>query len=318
VKLFLLFFTQIALTMFMLSPISASQYPDKPVKIVIGYPPGGGTDVLGRYIFSKIAERTGKTIIIENLSGATGIIGTRHVSSSDPDGYTLLLGHISPNAINPGDFFLPRSPPDWNVLPVARIATAPSLLLVRPETKIRTLIDFKKWLRSNPDTFYGSDGIGSLAHLQMVNLLAGRTRDPIHIPYKGGAPALQAIMSNDIPIMFSPLPVALGLMSSDKFTIIAQTGEKRSAILSNLPTMAEQGEPDFVAVLWWGLFSPVGVSTDIRKYWEIELSKTLSQPDVIEWLNKYGYTAAFLSSSVFTQYVESEKMKWVSVIKNIH
>lgn len=312
----LIFFS---LLLFVFLPLNAfaGQYPEKPVKIVIGYSPGGGTDIVGRYIFSKIAEQSGKIIIIENIPGATGVIGTRKVASAEPDGYTLLVGHISPNSINPGDFLSPPAPPDWDLSPISRIAISPSLLLVNPATNIKSLDDFKRWIDKNPNIIYGSDGVGSLAHLQMVSLLGDKEKSSIHVPYKGGAPALQAMLSGDIPIMFSPLPVAYEYISLGKFAVIAQTGEKRSLLLSNIPTLVEQKMQNSANVLWWGLFSPVGVSDDIKEYWEKSLFEVLSRPEVIKWLTQHGYTPAFLSRLVFEEYVKEENKKWSSVIKTI-
>lgn len=263
-------------------------YPTRPIRVVIPYPPGGGSDIVGRYILQKLIDETGWVITIENISGATGMIGTRKVSMSPNDGYTLLFGHIAPNAINPGDFLNPPVPADWNLVPIARVATAPLVLLSRKNTNIRTIDDFNKWIQ-NRDVVYGSDGIGSLAHLQMFSVLNGKAKTLTHIPYKGGAPALQGFISGDVPIIYSPLPVMLGFSGSGLFNIVKQ--ENNSS-------------------LWWGLFGPAKIPPAIIKIWDKKLKDILEDPETIIWLSKYGYNMGYMNPVVFNKFVTEETRRW--------
>lgn len=296
--------------------IATAQYPTRTITVIVPYPPGGGTDIVGRYIFTKMKERLGWHIIIDNKSGATGVVGTRAASSAPNDGYTLLLGHIAPNAINPGDFMAPVQPVDWALVPVGRIATAPAVLLARKETGIKTLADFHAWVRNNP-VVYGSDGIGSLAHLQMFSLLDfSRVLDPVHIPYKGGAPALHGLMTGDVPILISPVPVAIGFLNSGYFNVIAQTGDVRLSVLPVVPTLGEQGSP-FTSHLWWGMYAPVGTPKDIIERWSYALREVLKQPEVIAWLAERGYTPAWQSPSDFGKFADEETRRWKQIVNKI-
>lgn len=300
-----------------LFPAQAAEYPTRPITVIVPYPPGGGTDIVGRYIFAKMRERLGWHIIIDNKSGATGVVGTRAASNANPDGYTLLLGHIAPNAINPGDFTSPATPADWKLVSVGRIVTAPAVLLARKDTGIKTLADFHAWVHNN-SVVYGSDGVGSLAHLQMFSLLDfSRVRDPVHIPYKGGAPALHGLITGDVPILISPVPVAIGFLNSGHFNVIAQTGDTRLSILPVVPTLGEQGTP-FTSHLWWGMFAPVGTPRQIIVAWSKALKDVLADPEVIAWLGEHGYTAAWQRPVDFELFVQAEQLRWKSVVDRVN
>lgn len=295
--------------------VSAQGYPDRPVRMVIPYATGGGTDILMRYLMQKVEAHENWRVLIDNRAGATGVIGAREVSRSKPDGYTLLAGHIAPNAINPGDFVQPRFAPDWPLSEVALAAEAPSLLLVQNELAVTSVAGLKKWLRAEKNPTYGSDGAGSLAHLQMELLMGmpGMT----HIAYKGGGPAIQGFMSREVPVIFSPAPVAMPHVAGGKFRVIAQTGSSRLATLPNIPTMVESGEKEFSAPLWWGLFAPVGMPEDIARRWNAAVSKALADAAVNKWLGDQGYSARPMAIREFSAYVAREVERWTRVSAGI-
>lgn len=293
----------------------AQTYPDRPVRMIIPYATGGGTDILMRYLMMKVEANEGWRVLIENRAGATGVIGAREVAKAKPDGFTMLAGHIAPNAINPGDFVQPKFAPDWPLAEVALAAEAPSLLLVQNELPVTNVGGLKKWLRSEKAPVYGSDGAGSLAHLQMELLMnmPGMT----HIAYKGGGPAIQGFMSKEVPVLFSPAPVAIPHIAGGKFRVIAQTGSSRLATLPNIPTMVESGEKEFSAPLWWGVFAPVGASEDIAKRWNTAVNKALADAAVIKWLGEQGYSARPMGIKEFNTYVTREVDRWTKVSANI-
>jgi len=306
----------LALTAATLPAAAQTSYPDRPIRIVIPYAAGGGTDILMRYLMQRVEVNEQFRIIIDNRPGATGAIGAREVARARPDGYTLLAGHIAPNAINPGDFTDPRFAPDWPLTEVAMAAEAPSLLLVQGDLGISNVGGLKKWLREQKNPTYGSDGLGSLAHLQMEFLMGGFAMT--HVPYKGGGPAIQGFITSEVPILFSPAPVAMGFLSSAKVRAIAQTGATRLTTLPNIPTMVEAGEKDFSAPLWWGLFAPVGTPDDLKQRWNTATNRALAEPTVIKWLGEQGYTPRPMSVNDFRAYVEREVKRWAKVVANIN
>jgi tripartite-type tricarboxylate transporter receptor subunit TctC len=288
----------------------ARGYPSKTVRVVVPYPPAGGTDILMRKVIEQVHKNTGWNVIIENVGGATGMIGARQVSASIPDGYTLLAGHVAPNGINPGDFLDPKQPADWKLDAVAMVAVAPSLLLVRPELNIKSVREFKLFLQTYPDTAFGSDGVGSLAHLQMELLRRDVAPNGLHVPYKGGGPALMGLMAGDVPMLFSPAPVALAHADSARFVVLAHTGATRMERLPLVPTMIESGEPTFDAPLWWGLFAPTGTPAGVVKLWHQAITDALADPEMRLWLLKSGYSERPMSVEQFAQFVTDEQRRW--------
>jgi len=295
--------------------VFAQAYPDRPVRMIIPYATGGGTDILMRYLVMKIEANESWRVLIDNRPGATGVIGAREVSRAKPDGYTLLAGHIAPNAINPGDFVQPKFAPDWPLSEIALAAEAPSLLLVQNDLAVTNVAGLKKLLRAEKSPVYGSDGAGSLAHLQMELLmnLPGMT----HIAYKGGGPAIQGFMSKEVPVLFSPAPVAIPHIAGGKFRVIAQTGSTRLSSLPNIPTMVESGEKDFSAPLWWGVLAPVGTPEDIARRWNAAVNKTLADAAVNKWLGEQGYSARPMGIKEFSGYVARDVERWTKVSANI-
>jgi tripartite-type tricarboxylate transporter receptor subunit TctC len=259
-----------------------------------------------RRVVEQVHKQTRWNIIIENVGGATGMIGARQVSGSAPDGYVLLAGHVAPNGINPGDFLEPKQPADWKLAPVAMVAVAPSLLLVRPELNIKSVRELKAWLKLNPDSPFGSDGVGSLAHLQAELFRHGG----LHVPYKGGGPALMGLLSGDVPMLFSPAPVALAHVDSGRFVVLAHTGIARMERLPSVPTMIESGEPGFDAPLWWGLFAPVGTPPGIIRVWHQAIADAMSDQEMKAWMLKSGYSDRPMSVTQFTQFVADEQIRW--------
>jgi tripartite-type tricarboxylate transporter receptor subunit TctC len=298
-------------------PASAQgTYPDRPVRMIIPYAAGGGTDILMRYLMQRVETNEQFRILIENRPGATGALGAREVARATPNGYTLLAGHITPNAINPGDFTEPKFAPDWPLVEVAMAAEAPALLLVQEDLGITSVGGLKKWLREQKNPSYGSDGLGSLAHLQMEFLMGGAPLT--HIPYKGGGPAIQGFITREVPVLFSPAPVAISFISTGRFRTIAQTGPTRLSTLPNIPTMVEAGEKEFSAPLWWGLFAPVGTSDDLRQRWNTATNRALAEPSVVKWLGEQGYTPRPMGVNEFRDYVDREVRRWTKVVAGIN
>lgn len=291
-------------------------YPDKPVRLIIAYPPGGGTDIVGRYLQAKLSQRLGWKIVIDNRGGATGMIGTAEADKAPPDGYTMLLGHIAPNAINPGAFLDPPQYPEYRLEPVAMVAVAPSLLIVDPEkVPARRLPELRAWIITQPKFTYASDGFGSLAHLQMQWLIGHK--EAVHVPYKGGGPALQGVLTGDAPILFSPAPVSMSWVKSGRLLAIAQTTVRRAPALPDVPTMIEAGYGDFAAPLWWAIYAPHGTPAEVVETWNREVNATLADPEVKKWYEEQGYSPMPMSVAEFARFHEAERRKWAAMVAKV-
>ena len=285
------------------SNFSNAEYPNRPIQLVVAYPVGGGTDILARYFEARL----GWPIVVDNKPGATGMIGTDYAAKAQADGYTMLLGHITPNAIDPGRYTDSDVKTNWNLDAVVLIAMAPSVLIVSQKVTVSNVTELKKWLLKN-DATYASDGVGSLAHLQMNWFLNGHI--VVHSPYKGGAPALVSLLTEETQFLFSPLPVSLSMIQSGKVKPIAQTSATRSIALPNVPTMIESGEIGFNAPLWWGIFAPKGTPPAILDVWNKKVNDLLKEPETKQWLKEHGYDVKIMSRIQFDIYVEQEKKKW--------
>lgn len=254
----------------------------QPVKVIVAYPVGGGTDIIARYLESKLDGK----IYIDNKAGASGMIGTDIAAKSAPDGKTLLMGHVTPNAINVGAYMTPPMNVNWNLDAVVMVASAKEVLIVNPAFAPNTLEELKAYASKNTIT-YASDGIGSVADLLMGQLLKGY--DAIHVPYKGGAPALQSVLINETSIAYSPEPVARAWIGTPKIKVIPTTT---------------------IDQLWWGLFAPKGTSAEVLDYWHGEITKILKEPSTKDWLKAQGYNLKLMSRKQFADFVVQEQDKY--------
>lgn len=257
----------------------------QPVKVIVAYPVGGGTDIIARHIESKLDNK----IFIENKAGASGMIGTDIAAKSAPDGKTLLMGHVTPNAINVGAYMEPPTSVNWTMEPVVLVATAKEILIANPAFPPNTLDELKAYAKKNVVT-YASDGMGSVAHLLMAELLAGF--ETVHVPYKGGAPALQSVLVNETRIAYSPEPVAKSWMNSNKVKVIPTTTTDQ---------------------LWWGLFAPKGTSPEILDHWHATITAILKDPSTQEWMKAQGYNVRLMSRKQFAEFVVREQEKYKAI-----
>lgn len=257
----------------------------QPVKVIVAYPVGGGTDIIARHIESKLDNK----IFIENKAGASGMIGTDIAARSAPDGKTLLMGHVTPNAINVGAYMEPPTSVNWTMEPVVLVATAKEILIANPAFPPNTLDELKAYAKKNVVT-YASDGMGSVAHLLMAELLAGY--ETVHVPYKGGGPALQSVLVNETRIAYSPEPVAKSWMNSSKVKVIPTTTTDQ---------------------LWWGLFAPKGTSPEILDYWHATITAILKDPSTQEWMKAQGYNVRLMSRKQFAEFVVREQEKYKAI-----
>jgi tripartite-type tricarboxylate transporter receptor subunit TctC len=300
----------------MLMPFAASaaQYPDKPIRMLVGFAPGGGTDTTARAMANKLGERLGQQIIVDNRPGAAGNIATEITSRANPDGYTILMGTIAALAINPSLYKKLPFDPLKDVLPVTRAVDSTNVLVLHPSVPAKTVKELIALAKSKPLNG-GSSGVGGAGHLalELFNLQAGTKI--VHVPYKGGGPAMVDLLAGNINLIFATAASAVGHIKSGKIKALAVTTAKRSGLVPDLPTVAEAGLKGFEANNWYGVLVPAGTPRPIINRLNKEITAVLNMADIKEFLFKQGLDVAPSTPEDFGAYIRSEKAQWEKVIK---
>lgn len=293
----------------------ASDYPSRPVTVVVGYPPGGATDIIARLIANKLSESMGKTFIVENKAGAGSNIGTDRVVRADPDGYTLLVETIA-NAINMSVYKNLNYNTQKDLSPIVQFMFSPSVLVVTPSLPAKNLKELIALAKAEPGKLtYASSGIGSSPHLggEMLKLRAGI--NVLHIPYKGAAPAMMDVIAGTVSMGFMTSLGAMPQIQRGELRPIAVATSRRLPDLPNVPTMQEAGLPDFEVVSWNGLAAPAGTPDAIIQKLNHAVNAILKMPDVKEKLVGLGAEPVGGTSAQFTRYIDAETAKWAEVVK---
>jgi tripartite-type tricarboxylate transporter receptor subunit TctC len=296
---------------------SAQAYPSKPVRMIVPWPPGGGTDIVARTVAHKMSEIMGQQVFIDNRPGAAAIIGTEAASKADPDGYTLLMGNLGPNAANAALY--KKLPYDVvrDFVPISLVATAPYIMVVHPSVKANSVKEFIALAKNNPGKLnFGTGGIGSPPHLatELFLMLSGIKME--HIPYKGGAAHTTALVAGQVQLTLnSPLEV-LPHARNGRLRALAITTAQRSDIAPELPTLAEAGVPGYEFLVWWGLFAPAGTPGDLAAKLHGHTVAALNAPEVRERLIKLGANVVGSTPEEFGAYIKSEVEKWTKVVQD--
>lgn len=298
-----------------ISPAFAQDYPNKPIKLVVPFAPGGVTDTSGRIIAEALSKRLGQTVIVENQAGASGNIGTTRVAQSAPDGYTLLLGFDGTMAINP-HVFAKTGFEAKDFAPITKIGDATLILVAHPSVPakdLQSLIAYSK--RVNGGLSYGTSGNGGTPHLagEMLKIRSGAALT--HIPYKGGGQALQDVLGGQILLVYTAIAGAAPMVKSGRVNAIAVSSAKRDAALPNVPTMKESGYPDMVVDSWVALLAPAKTPTAIIEKLQRETAAALAQPDVRERLLGLGITPVGNTSEEFGAQWRADLAKFEVVVK---
>ena len=295
---------------------AADVYPSRPIRFVVAFPPGGGTDIIARSIAQKLSERLAQQVVVDNRPGAGGNIGTDVVAKSAPDGYTLLMGSAGPLAINASLFKTMPFDPIRDLAPVTLAASTPNVLVVHPSLKATTLKELIALARARPGEInFASSGYGTPAHLagELFNSMAGVKL--VHVPYKGASPALADLLGGQVQIMFSTMPPALPHVRDGKLRALAVTSAKRSPAAPELPTVDEAGLPGFEANTWHGVVLPAGAPPSIITRLNHEIVAILHLPEVMERLSSQGAEALGSTPEEFAAYIRSETAKWAKVVR---
>jgi tripartite-type tricarboxylate transporter receptor subunit TctC len=301
---------------FPLAPAWCETFPNHPAKIVVPFPPGGPLDVIGRAIAQKLTETWGQAVIVENKPGAGGNIGADYVAKSPPDGYTVVMGALSTHAVNPSLY--PKMPYDAlrDFAPITLVAVTPNVLVVNASLPVKSVKELIAYAKANPGKLsFGSGSNGSAGHLAGELFKAETGTELVHIPYKGGAPAMQGLLAGDTQLMFDNLANSLPQVKAGKLVALAVTTGKRSALVPELPTMTESGLPGFDISTWFGLLAPAGTPREIIAKWNEDVVRILKSPDMKERLAAQGAEAAPDTPAEFSDFIAGELARYKRIVQ---
>ena len=293
---------------------AAETFPSKPLRLIVPYPPGGSNDLLARYIGAKLTERVGEQVIIDNRGGANGIIGTELAAQATPDGYNLLIVSIS-FTMNAAVRKLPYDiVKDFDL--IATVGRSPNSVVVNPGWGVKTVKELVSRAKAKPGSIiYASTGVGGFNHFGGELFKKATGVDLIHVPYKGGGPAMIDVMSGQVPMMFSSLTQVLPHLRTGKLNIIAIGAKERSKVVPEVPTMVESGYPDYEMYVWWGFAAPQGVPQPIMQELRKAFSGVLNDPATKKRLAVEAADPLNLSPAEFGKMIQDELTKWTEVAK---
>jgi tripartite-type tricarboxylate transporter receptor subunit TctC len=295
---------------------AAQSYPVKPLRMIVPYPPGGGTDTFARTLGAKLTETLGQQIVMENRPGAGGVIGADAAAKAAPDGYTLLIGQTSNLAINPNLMKKLPYDPIKDFAPVSLIAGSPSVLVVHPSLPVRTVKDLVALAKAKPGAInYATAGVGTPGHLSAAYFTHVTKIKVVHVPYKGAGPALMDVLAGHVAFYFTSPVAAQPLVKAGRLRQLAVTSGKRFPPLPDVPTIAEAGFPQIDLVSWWGLLTPAGVPREIIARLNAETVKAMNSPEIKERLERQGALVTTNTPEQFSAFIKSEIVKWGKMVE---
>ena len=297
--------------------VTAQDYPSRPIRLVVGFPPGGGTDVMARLVTPRMTEAWGQQVVIDNRAGATGIIGTDLVAKAAPDGYTLLMGHVATNAIAWSLFAKLPFDPAKDFAPITRVSSVPHVLVVHPSVDVHSVKDLIALAKSKPGQLtFPSAGNGSTPHLagEIFKTMTGINL--IHVPYKGTGQSLQDLLGGQVQVGFDTTAAEITYVKAGRLRPLAVTTSKRIRSLPDVPTVAESGVPGYEVTTWYGLFAPAGTPPAVVRKIYTETARIVRLPDVKERLDGMGTEETTNASpEEFAALVKTDIAKYAKVVK---
>ena len=293
-------------------------FPEHPLRLIVPFPPGGSTDIVARVIAAKMSEGIGKTVIVDNRPGAAGNVGTAEAAKAAPDGYTMLF-HIATTAvINPLVMKNLTYDPLKDLQPVAMIAKIPNVLIVNKDVPARNLKELIAWIKANPGKLnYGSSGTGGAMHLSGELFKKQAGIDIQHVPYKGSAPAMQDLMGGTIVFMFDNITGSIGPAKSGQVKLLGVTTDERVGVVSDVPTIAEAGLPEFKNSSWFSLFTRAGVPAPVLARLEAEALKAINHPDTLAKLRDLGAIPAPMGAAQLDRFWKADFDYWRPVVQSV-
>jgi tripartite-type tricarboxylate transporter receptor subunit TctC len=295
----------------------ADDYPTRPITLIVPFPPGGSTTVMARNVADKMSAALGQQIVVENRGGAGGTLGTRFVAKAAPDGYTILLSYTATMAIAPAMNVNAGYDPDKDFAPIGMIGFAPNVLVVHPSMPVHSIAELINQAKAAPSPLqYGSPGVGTVNHLAFEYLATEAGIKLLHVPYKGNGPAISDLLGGHIPMMFLPIPVALGNVKAGTLRALAITSVKRSSLLPEVPTVAES-VPGFEVALRYGLAAPAGTPPAVIARLNKELNAALAAEDVKTRLATEGAEALSGTPEIYAADIAAEEKKYGGLVKKL-
>ena len=297
------------------STLAQASFPSKPVTMVVGFEPGGGTDTVARIVAKTMSENIGQQVVVENRAGAGGNIAVDYVAKSTPDGYTVVLANVGALAVNPHLLKVPYDPLR-DLTPLTMAVVFANVLVVQPSLAVSSLAEYVKLAREKPATVtYASSGIGGAGHLAGELLKMMAQIDIVHVPYKGGGPAMQGFLGGQVASFFATPVSSIAQIKAGKARPIATTGSKRAALMPDVPTIAESGYPGYEALNWYAYLGPARLPKDLVDRLNRELVKALGAPEVIGLLEKQGVEPQPGTPEDLARYIAREYQTWGKVVK---
>ncbi len=296
---------------------AADRYPSKPVRVIVPFPPGGSNDIVGRLVANEMSPLLGQQVVIDNRGGAGGIIGTEIAANAQPDGHTLLIASVA-FAYNPSIYKSQvRFDPEKSFMPIAMIGTGPSALTVHPKVAANSTKELIALAKAKPGMLnYATAGIGTFQHLstELFRLQSGV--NIVHIPFKGGGPAMTDVIAGNTQITMGSLLQLIPHIQGNRLKILAVGGAKRNSALPNVPTIAESGVPGYEANNWWGLLAPAGVTPAMVRTLEAVVKKVVEVPEMQKKFDSQGAEVAYLNSVAYGKFIKAETTKWSKVVRD--
>lgn len=298
-------------------PTAAQQYPVKPIRMIIGFPPGGGTDIVGRIVGQRLSEVLGQQILPDNRGGASGQIAAELTAKAPPDGYTVMMAHIAAISILPSLY--PKMPYDAarDFAPITLVAIGPNFLVVHPSVPVKSVKELVAFAKARPGQLhYASPGAGTVQHLAAELFKLQAKVDMLHVPYKGSGQSIVDLIAGHVHLNFDSVPPVLPHVRSGRLRALAVTSEKRFSILPDIPTVTEAGVPGFDLSTWWGLVAPAAVSKDIIARLQAETVKVLRERGVKEKIAFAGADTVGNTADEFAAYIRAERAKYARIVKD--
>ncbi|MET0632392.1 MAG: tripartite tricarboxylate transporter substrate binding protein [Xanthobacteraceae bacterium] len=299
------------------SAAQTAKYPDRPVKMMVGFTAGGGTDVVARILAQKMSETIGQTVFVENRPGASGLLAVEAVAKSPPDGYTLLMGTQTTYAVAPTLYRKTSIDPSRDFAGISMSAVSPLVLVVHPSVPAQSVKDVIAMAKAKAGTLnFGSGGLGTTPHMtgELFQSVAGIRM--AHVAYRGEAPAINDLLGGQIPLMFANLSAVIGNVRAGQLRALAVTSAQRAPAAPEIPTVAESGLPGFETSTWFALVAPAGTPPDVLARLNAEVKRSLAQADVKQRFAGLGMTAEDSTPEGLDAYIKSEIAKWTKVIKD--